>query len=168
MSDTTVDEGALEEKKPSKLPLIIGIVLALAGGGGGFFAVQAGMIGGGGSDAHADEKPVEEDVPDTAPLPQVAFVEVPQITVSLGPHSDVEHLRFRASLEVPKAHEAEVQGILPRVQDVLNSYLRALEPEDVKSQGALVRLRGQMLRRVKLVAGEGRVRDLLVLEFVLN
>lgn len=167
MSDTTVDEGEMEAKKPARLPLIIGIVLALAGGGGGFFAVQSGMIGGG-SGAHAEEEQVAEDLPDTAPLPQVAFVEVPQITVSLGPHSDVEHLRFRASLEVPVAHEAEVQGILPRVQDVLNSYLRALEPEDLRAQGALVRLRGQMLRRVKLVAGEGRVRDLLVLEFVLN
>lgn len=167
MSDTTVDEEELEAKKPSKLPLIIGIVLALAGGGGGFFAVQSGMIGGGG-EAHVEEDHAAEEVPDTAPLPQVAFVEVPQITVSLGPHSDVEHLRFRASLEVPQAHQAEVQGILPRVQDVLNSYLRALEPDDLKAQGALVRLRGQMLRRVKLVAGEGRVRDLLVLEFVLN
>lgn len=167
MSDTTVDEGEMEAKKPSRLPLIIGIVLALAGGGGGFFAVQSGMIGGG-SGAHTAEEHVAEDLPDPAPLPQVAFVEVPQITVSLGPHSDVEHLRFRASLEVPVAHEAEVQGILPRVQDVLNSYLRALEPEDLRAQGALVRLRGQMLRRVKLVAGEGRVRDLLVLEFVLN
>ena len=167
MSDTTVDEEALAAKKPSRLPLIIGVVLALVGGGGGFFAVQSGMIGGG-SGAHTQEEHVAEDLPDTAPLPQVAFVEVPQITVSLGPHSDVEHLRFRASLEVPVAHEAEVQGILPRVQDVLNSYLRALEPEDLRAQGALVRLRGQMLRRVKLVAGEGRVRDLLVLEFVLN
>ncbi|MEN9061153.1 flagellar basal body-associated FliL family protein [Ponticoccus litoralis] len=167
MSDTTVDEVALAAKKPSRLPLIIGIVLALAGGGGGFLAVQSGMIGGG-SGAHTEEEHLAGDVPDTAPLPQVAFVEVPQITVSLGPHSDVDHLRFRASLEVPVAHEAEVQGILPRVQDVLNSYLRALEPEDLRAQGALVRLRGQMLRRVKLVAGEGRVRDLLVLEFVLN
>ena len=32
----------------------------------------------------------------------------------------------------------------------------------------LVRLRAQMLRRVQMVTGEGRVRDLLITEFVLN
>ena len=31
-----------------------------------------------------------------------------------------------------------------------------------------VRLRGQMLRRVQLVVGDGRVNDLLIMEFVLN
>lgn len=168
MSDATAEEAAPEGKKPSKLPMMIGILLAVVGAGGGFFAVQSGLLGGGGDAPAAVPEVTEEVLPETAPLPAVAFVEVPQITVSLGPNSAVAHLRFRASLEVPAAHEAEVQAILPRVQDVLNSYLRALEPADVKAQGALVRLRGQMLRRVKLVAGEGRVRDLLVLEFVLN
>lgn len=174
MTDATADDQEVEEKKPSKLPLIIGVVLALAGGGGGFFAVQSGMLGGGGSESAAEHgedvaaDAHEEDVPETEALPKVAFIEVPQLTISLGPNANARHLRFRASLEVPQQYTAEVEGILPRVQDVLNSYLRALEPRDIEDPGALVRLRGQMLRRVKLVAGEGRVRDLLVLEFVLN
>ena len=33
---------------------------------------------------------------------------------------------------------------------------------------ALIRLRAQMLRRIQVVSGEGRVRDLLITEFVLN
>lgn len=169
MTDAAAADEGLEERKPSKLPLIIGVVLALAGGGGGFFAVQSGLLGGGsGKDHGAEAAKSGEDHVETAPLPDVAFIEVPQVTVSLGPGAQASHLRFRASLEVPDQYASEVEGILPRVQDVLNSYLRALEPEDFEAQGALVRLRGQMLRRVKLVAGEGRVRDLLVLEFVMN
>lgn len=168
MSDATVETPPAEPPKRSRLPLIIGLVLALAGGGGGFYAVGAGLLGGGGADPVPEAAASPEDLPETAPLPALAFVEVPQITVSLGPEASAAHLRFRASLEVPAAHEAEVQSLLPRVQDVLNSYLRALSPADVTAPGALLRLRGQMLRRVKLVAGEGRVRDLLVLDFVLN
>lgn len=173
MSDTTVDDEEAEVKKPSKLPLIIGVVLALAGGGGGFYAVQSGLLGpGGGSQTadhgdHASADPGDPHV-ETKALPDVAFVEVPPVLISLGPNAQSRHLRFRASLEVPTEYRSEVEGILPRVQDVLNSYLRALEARDLEAQGALVKLRGQMLRRVKLVAGEGRVRDLLVLEFVLN
>lgn len=170
MSDTTVDADEPAAKKPSKLPLVIGLVLALAGGGGGFYAVQSGLIGGGGAApdaAHADAGHGDPHV-ETKALPDVAFVEVPPLTISLGPGAQAQHLRFRASLEVPSEYQAEVERILPRIQDVLNSYLRALEAKDIEAQGALIRLRGQMLRRVKLVAGEGRVRDLLVLEFVLN
>ena len=165
MAETTADVPEAPPKR-SKLPLILGVVLALAGGGGGFFAVQSGMLGGGDShDAAATPEPEGEDV---APLADIAFVEVPPIVVSLGPGAQADFVRFRASLEVPRQYEAEMTTLLPRVQDVLNSYLRALDPQDIEAQGALFKLRAQMLRRVKMVAGEGRVRDLLVLEFVLN
>jgi flagellar FliL protein len=50
----------------------------------------------------------------------------------------------------------------------LNGYLRALEAGDLEDRSALTRLRGQMLRRVKMVTGRGRVNDLLIMEFVLN
>lgn len=169
MSDATVDKEEIDTRKPSKLPMIIGLVLALVGGGGGFYAVQSGMLGLGVS---ADDGQVAKDDGEphveTKALPDVSFVEVPPVLISLGPGAQAKHLRFRASLEVPTQYRSEVEQILPRIQDVLNSYLRALEVHDIEAQGALVRLRGQMLRRIKLVAGEGRVRDLLVLEFVLN
>lgn len=170
MSDATVDEAEQDAKKSSKLPLVIGLVLALAGGGGGFYAVQSGLLGGGKSDETSGRAAGDHDDPhvETKALPDVSFVEVPPVLISLGPGAQANHLRFRASLEVPTQYRAEVEKILPRIQDVLNSYLRALEAHDLEAQGALVRLRGQLLRRIKLVAGEDRVRDLLVLEFVLN
>jgi flagellar FliL protein len=57
---------------------------------------------------------------------------------------------------------------MPRIQDVLNTYLRAVDVEDLEEPAALLRLRAQMLRRVQVVVGDGPVRDLLVTEFVLN
>lgn len=160
MSET--EEGTEEPpKKSSKLPLIIGVVLALAGGGGGYFAVSTGMILG------AESEEVHAEEPEDA-LPDVAFVPVDPITVSMNSRSENHHLRFRAQLEVPAKYESEVQGVLPRVVDVLNGYLRALEAGDLEDQSALTRLRGQMLRRVQIVTGRGRVSDLLIMEFVLN
>ena len=58
--------------------------------------------------------------------------------------------------------------LMPRILDVLNGYLRAVEVSQLDDPTALIRLRAQMLRRVQIVTGEGRVRDLLVTEFVLN
>ena len=56
----------------------------------------------------------------------------------------------------------------PRVMDVLNGFLRAVEVQELEDPAALIRLRAQMLRRIQIVVGEGRVNDLLIVEFVLN
>lgn len=152
-------------KKPSKLPLIIGLVLALAGGGGGFFAVYSGMILGNEAPPEMVEDLHEEPMDN---MPDVAFVAVEPMIISVGGAHGSEHLRFRAQLEVPSKYQSDVEQLLPRVVDVLNGYLRALKISDLEDSSALIRLRGQMLRRVQIVTGQGRVNDLLIMEFVLN
>ena len=178
MTDATA---APDTPKPSKLPLILGVTLALLGGGGGFYAVYSGMILGGEShlpmtaDAHEHGGHGEGDVGHDselaiapAPLGDVVFVPLDPLVISLAPTSHSRHLKFRAQLEVVTGTEAEVQALSPRVIDVLNSYLRAIEPADLENPAILARLRAQMLRRVQVVAGADRVRDLLIMEFVLN
>lgn len=163
MSDTA----DIEETKPakgSKLVLILSLVLALLGGGGGFFAIYSGLLFAP-EEAH-DAAESEETVPE--PLADVGFVKIEPILISFPQGAIARHLRFSAHLEVPSGHLKEVESVLPRVVDVLNGYLRALEPKDFEHPAALIRLRAQMLRRVQIVTGPGRVRDLLIAEFILN
>jgi len=148
-------------KKRSKLPLIFGLILALALGGGGFYATFSGLILGADS-GHAAEGAA------VTPLPDIAFVPVDPVMISLGPASSSRHLRFTAQLEVAGAQTAEVTLLMPRILDVLNGYLRAIDVAELEDPSAMVRLRAQMLRRIQIVTGEGRVRDLLITEFVLN
>lgn len=150
--------------KKSKMPLILGVVLLLAGAGGGFMAVQMGLIGGQAESHDADA----EHAVLINPLPNVAFVALDPLLISLPSQGTSRHLRFTAQLEVAPDRVAEVEGIKPRIVDVLNGYLRAVETADLEDPAALVRLRAQMLRRVQVVAGEGRVTDLLIMEFVMN
>ena len=140
----------------SRKPLLIGGVLALLLGAGGFYAMWSGLL----APAPSAEAP--------AALPAIAFVPVDPLVISLGPGARAKHLRFTAQIEVASGHQAEVTLLMPRILDVLNSYLRAVSYRDLEDPAALVRLRAQMLRRVQIVCGEGRVRDLLVTEFVLN
>ncbi|WP_299956339.1 flagellar basal body-associated FliL family protein [uncultured Roseobacter sp.] len=161
MADAEPDETEIEPKS-SKMPLILGLVFLLVGGGGGFYATWSGLILGG----ESVEAEVEEPKMDEAPA--VAFVPIEPITVSLPPNSAQKHLKFRAELEVVYGYTSEVEKVLPRVIDVLNSYLRAIEVSDIENPSALTRLRSQMLRRVQVVTGPGRVNDLLIMEFVLN
>lgn len=150
--------------KPRGTGLIPGVAAGLLLGGLGFYAVWSGMIHLPGS-----ETPTEEaEAPHAEPAPAVAFVPMDPIMISLPPDASARHLRFVGQLEVEPAHEGEVAALKPRILDTLNTYLRAVEVRDLENPAALQRLRAQMLRRVQVVTGEGRVRDLLVTEFILN
>ena len=172
MTDATADS-VEQPPKSGKKPLIIGVVLALLGAGGGFFAVSSGLLPLGSKAAatikvaDSGEEPtmIEQKQGD---LSQIAFVPVDPIIVSLDHKFSVRHLRFRAQLEVDAAYASEVEQLLPRVTDVLNSYLRAIDFADFDDSLALTRLRAQMLRRIQIVTAKGRVRDVLIMEFVLN
>ena len=162
MTDAVADEPP-EAQKSSKMPLILGVVVALAGGAGGFYAAFSGMIL---APAPTEAKTEAKDEPEA--IPDISFVEVEPMTISISPAAQGRQLRFRAQLEVPSLYASDVAKLLPRVVDVMNGYLRAIELGDIESAAALTRLRAQLLRRVQIVAGPGRVNDLLIMEFVLN
>ncbi|GFE49575.1 flagellar basal body protein FliL [Roseobacter cerasinus] len=162
MTDAAIIEDEVEPKS-SKMPLILGIVLLLVGGGGGFYATWSGLLLGGES-----KKPAAEETKAEDKSPVIEFVAIEPITVSLPQSSAQDHLRFRAELEVAAGYASDVEAMLPRIIDVLNSYLRAVEMNDLTSPAALTRLRAQMLRRVQVVTGPEQVKDLLIMEFVLN
>jgi flagellar FliL protein len=164
MDASTNPEDQASPKKSSRLPLLAGLILAIAGGAGGFMAVRSGFVGGG-DESHALE--VEEHLP-AEEMPAAAFVPLDPMVINLPAGSDRQFLRFSAQLEVIPTYQQEVEAMRPRVVDVLNGYLRAVEPGDLESPEALSRLRAQMLRRIHVVVGDGRVRDLLIMEFVLN
>ncbi len=140
---------------------MIGLLLFALCGGGGFYAIHAGLL----SKAVAAFAGAPASA---AKLPDITFVPVHTLVVSVGEGATARHLKFTSSLEVSPAARAEVSALLPRILDVMNGYLRAVDPASLEDPSALVRLRAQLLRRIQLVTGDGRVRDLLVTEFVLD
>ncbi len=156
MTQTDIASGTVQQK--SKLPQFLGLIGAIVLGGGAFYATFSGAIMG----------PSTHSVPILEALPNITFIAVDPIAISLGPNASARHLRFASTLEVDGIHADDVRRLLPRIVDVLNSYLRAVEVSHLEDPSALVRLKAQMLRRVQIVTGEGRVRDLLISEFVLN
>lgn len=184
MADET-EEDAAPKKKAGK-GLLVGLVLAVLLGGGGFYAVFSGVILGRSGDvaaAETDDDPVDAKAHDgeedadysalsgpavPASVSDVAFLPVEPVVVSLAGAGSNRHLRFRAELEVPSDYADEVEHLMPRVIDVMNAYLRAVDPASLSSPGALIALRAQILRRLSLVIGAERVTDVLVMEFVLS
>lgn len=180
MTDASIDAGAdapgeqgSTGKKSGKLPLILGVILALAGGGGGYVAVSQGLIFDADEPAAeaADAAGSDGSAPamyDGQTAEDIRFVELSPLVVSLGADAGARHLRFKAAIETLPGAEADVAALEPRILDVMNGYLRALKPGDIEAQDALFVIRAQLTRRLQLVLGEDRMRDLLVMEFVLN
>lgn len=180
VADIDLDQSD-EPKTKSKKPLVIGLIAAMALCGGGFYATYNGLLGaadgksGGratndGGD-HGGEKSDglgKDGEHARRVLGNVAFVPLDPIMVSLPPGSSSRHLRFGGQLEVMPGQADVVTELMPRILDVLNTYLRAVEVSDLEEPASAARLRAQMLRRVQVVTGEGLVKDLLVTEFVMN
>ncbi len=96
------------------------------------------------------------------------FVPLDPLVVNIHDPAGERFLRFVAQIEAEPGRAAEVEAIRPRFADVLNGYLRAVDVADLQDPLGLDLLRGQMLRRLQTVAGEGIIRDLLITEFVFN
>ncbi len=162
MTDAATEENP-DSPKSGKAPLFIGVALAALGAAGGFYATSQGFI------LSPESKAPQSEAKETVSTDKdIAFVPMEPLSISLPRASRYKHLRFRGELEVSQAHEAEVRKLVPRIIDVLNSYLRAVEVSDLEDASALSRLRSQMLRRAQIVTGPGRIDDLLIMEFVLN
>jgi flagellar FliL protein len=165
MADAILSDDGNVSKR-SNVPLFLGLILAVVGGCGGFLAVQKGMIHGL-APSHSEAQTVERHLlPEN--VPDIAFLPMAPMVISIGEGNLRSHVRFVAQLEVPITYKKEVEFLLPRIVNVLNSYLRALKLSDFEEPAALPKLRGHMMRRINLVVGEGRVNDILVMEFVVN
>lgn len=158
--DATAPDSAVPAKSGLK-GLLFGFIAAAALGGGAFYTVYSGLL-----DSLLAPQPGAQAA--ATILDEVAFVPMAPIMISLPPGASAKLLRFSGQLEVAPAKAAEVTVLMPRILDVLNTYLRAVDVRDIEDPASAMRLRAQMLRRVQLVTGEGRVRDLLVTEFVMN
>ncbi len=152
-------------KKGGKFGLILGLVLAICVGGGGFYATYNGMILSSAPESSVENEPKEEVEQEIA---KARFIALDPLVVSIRSSSKFRLLRFTGQLEVsPEKYDA-VNDLKPRIIDVMNTYLNAVDAASFEDPIAMIRLRSQLLRRAQIVTGPETVKDLLIMEFVLQ
>lgn len=164
------DDAGEAQQKPKKGLPIKGALTTLASALtlGGVAAGAAFVI------TPAAGKCVAPPTPDGSPShvridpKDVAYVNLEPLVISLGPNARSKYLKISISLETSKNHENSLNMLSPRIRDVLNTYLRAVEESDLQRPASMTRLRAQMLRRLQLVAPQGSVSDILITDFVLT
>ena len=145
----------IPEKKGGKA-VLISLVLLLVGLAAGFGVVSSGVL------SHTSEGVSHSE---EIPLPDVSYVPIPTLIASLP---DGRHLRFGAQIETAPGSDEAVNFLMPRIQDMMNEYLRTVEVSDIEAPQSLMVIRAHLLRRLQVILGTDAFRDLLVTEFVVD
>lgn len=168
MSATTTEFTTKPPRRKGRLLLVSLAALLLVGGGGGAAwmfvpGVQDAVrkiTGGQPAEAEAASAPA-------TPAARPIFVELPEMTLTLPNGGRPRQLRLKLAMEVngdPAQPPPEL--MTPRVYDSLVLYLRTLRDGELEGALAMDRLRGDLHRRLDLLLGGGKVRDVLITGFV--
>ena len=171
-------EGEVEEGGKRKLPLRLILtgaaagVLVLGGGGTAAFlllghlaapahAARAGKDGG------TDDKSGAQiaDGPDG-----VVFYTPPDIVANMDvADGKPTFLKLKLTLELPDQATADVlDEDMPRLQDMFQTFLRELRPEDLSGSQGSYQLRMEIQRRVNLVIAPSKINTVLIEEMLIN
>ena len=188
------EEGAVEGETPAKKkpPMMIIIAAAaavvLVGGGVTTFLLLKPK-----PDAHAEkghEKPKKKEKKEEkkegekgkegaaaagAPVIKegpdgVVFYTLPDIVVNMqAADGRSTFLKLKLTFELPDEETADnLTPNLPRLQDMFQTFLRELRPEDLNGSQGSYQLRAELLRRVNLVAAPSKVNAVLIEEMLIN
>lgn len=156
----TTDEAPVEAAPKSKRKLLIiaaaAVLLVSAGGGAGWFFFM--------------REPAEPKVEVVAPKPP-AFVEVPEILVNMAgsPGERVQYLKVKVVLEAKDAAQvALIAPSMPRISDIMQTYLRELRANDLNGSIGMFRLKEELTRRVNLAIAPSQVSAVLFKEIFIQ
>ena len=78
-------------------------------------------------------------------------------------------LKLKLTLELPDQESVDaLEPNLPRLQDMFQTFLRELRPEDLSGSQGSYQLRMELLRRVNLVMAPSKANAVLIEEMLIN
>ena len=181
-------EAGGKKKLPLKLIIIAGVAaLVVVGGGVGAMV----MLGGKKTEVAANEKGGEhgkkekkekkkegekgkEGKAGPSPISEgpdgVVFYAMPDLVVNIqAADGRPTFLKLKLSFELPDEDTAEaIEPNKPRLNDMFQTFLRELRPEDLSGSQGSYQLRMEVLRRVNLVIAPAKVNAVLVQEMLIQ
>ena len=157
-SETEAEKPNAPKKSNKLLILIAAAVLTLGGGGGAYWFLIASK-------------------PKVAAEPEkklTSFIDIKDMMIGIQPdrtdQAERTHLlKVKISLEVADAHDVpKVQPLMPRVEDVFQTYLRELRPADIRGSAGLMFLKEELLRRVNIAVAPVHIDAILFKEIVVQ
>lgn len=172
-------EGGGRKLPPLKVLIAAGVGALIVLGGGGTAGVLFLMPHPAASAHKLPPKPKTDKKGDKADpnAPQVqdgpdgvVYYTLPDIVVNMQtPDGKPTFLKLKLTFELPDHTTADtLDAEMPRLQDVFQTFLRELRPEDLSGSEGTLRLRTELQRRVDLVIAPSKVGAVLIEEMLIN
>ena len=176
-------EAPAKKKLPLKMLIIAGAAALVVLGGGGtaaFVFLKPKPDAASAGKAHKPKKGGKEEkggkegkgaVAQVREGPDgVVFYTMPDITVNMQTADGrPTFLKLKLTLELPdESAVEELDPNMPRLQDMFQTFLRELRPEDLSGSQGSYQLRMEILRRVNLVIAPSRANAVLIEEMLIN
>ena len=164
-----LEEATEEEAAPPPKPSLLGkrklIVLAAApfivlgiGGGLWFSGIAPHLLG--------LRKAEQKDAKPAAPT----YIDLPEMVANLN--SDARrpsYVKLQARLELTHPQDVDiVRAAMPRLQDLFQTYLREMRPEELRGSSGSYRLREELIGRANLAAAPARISDVLFTQMLIQ
>ena len=152
------------EKKGGKRKLIViavPLVLILTGAGLWFSGILPHLLG---MDKH-EAKTAEP----AKPVPP-SYVAIPEMVANLNSGSrKPSYVKLAARVEVPRPEDVDkVKAALPRLQDLMQTYLREMRPEELRGSAGTYRLREELLVRANAAVAPAKISDVLFTQILVQ
>jgi flagellar FliL protein len=159
--DETAETPAKKGGKGKLILLAVPVVLLLTGAGLWFTGILPHMLGMDKHQEHAEEA--------AKPVPPV-YIDVPEMVANLNSNAHKpSYVKLTARIEVPKPEDAEkVRAALPRLQDMMQTYLREMRPEELRGSAGTYRLREELLVRANAAVAPAKVSDVLFIQMLVQ
>jgi flagellar FliL protein len=161
----TEDTKTPAAKKGGKKKLIliaVPVVLLLAVAGLWFSGILPHLLGMGKKEEQASTEP-------SKPVP-LSYVDVPEMIANLNSGSrKPSYVKMAARVEVPKPDDVDkVKAALPRLQDMMQTYLREMRPEELRGSAGTYRLREELLARANAAVAPAKISDVLFTQMLIQ
>ncbi|MDF7673479.1 flagellar basal body-associated FliL family protein [Acetobacteraceae bacterium ESL0709] len=153
----------IQKKKPNKkMLLIIGAALLILLGGIGFFVWKEGYFSGVNGKASQEQQEKIKNL-----LASHFLLGIPAVTANLDSgNGTTTYVKMAANIEI-QGHQdsATLQGVIPQVQDIFQTYLHETRPEELHGSG-FYRLKEALLRRLRITLSPLNVTNIYITELL--
>ena len=165
--ESNTDDGAAESTEPKKTGsrrrlILLAAPIALVGIGAGlwFTGVLPNLLG---------MRHAESVTGDTKPATPI-YVDLPELIANLNSNPQrPSYVKLTARLEVMKQEDVErVKAAMPRLQDLLLTYMREMRPQELRGSTGTYRLREELMARANLAAAPARITDVLFTQMLVQ
>lgn len=160
-------DGHASEVSPKKsgkkklIMLAIPVVLLLACAGLWFTGIIPHLLG-------MDKKDELAEKDAAKPVPP-SYVDLPEMVANLNGSRKPAYIKLDARVEVPRPEDVEkVKAAMPRLQDLFQTYLREMRPEELHGSAGTYRLREELLVRANTAVAPAKISDVLFTQMLVQ